>query len=137
MLEQLEAGVRSAPEYDVRALVLACPGLAEPLWNPLLRLPTGRLVSPDGFWIDSATASEVDGRDQHSADIAGPDAFDQTYAKRVWMEAAGIDVVSFTGRQPRTASQLVISRIVDAVTRNAGRGLPPGVEIVRPAPPPW
>src|SRR3954463_7690319 len=47
VLEELGDGVRSAPEGDIPQLVGADPSLPKPLYNCLLRLPSGRKVSPD------------------------------------------------------------------------------------------
>jgi len=47
VLDELRAGVRSAPEGDVRKLVRTSRVLPQPLFNCLLQFPCGRRVSPD------------------------------------------------------------------------------------------
>jgi hypothetical protein len=57
------AGCRSAPECELRTLVLRSRVLPEPQWNtPLPDLPD---ISPDGWWKEARLVLEVDSVEHH------------------------------------------------------------------------
>jgi len=51
--EHVADGIRSAPEADARLILEASEVLPTPVHNCLLRLPTGRLISPDALIVDA------------------------------------------------------------------------------------
>jgi hypothetical protein len=134
-LEPLRAGVRSLPESDFRQLVLQRRGLPEPLWNCLLVLPDGRRFSPDALFVDARLVHEVNGRDSHSAELAGEDRFEDMQRRSDGLVTAGFTVLGNTPRRLRTEPRAVIGEVADCYHQGKGRGLPPGVRIVRSGPP--
>lgn len=135
VIAQLEIGVRSAPEADFRNLIRTTRGLPEPLWNALLELPNGRLVSPDGLWIEAALVHEVNGRDAHDFDLAGEDQFEDMQRRADALVAAGFTVLSNTPRRIRQEGKQIGEELLACYQRDIGRGLPPGVRILRYGPP--
>src|SRR4051812_37900462 len=90
VLEELGAGVRSAPEGDVRALVLTSKVLPTPLYNCLLELPDGRRISPDLLIKEAALVHETNGRKPHYED---EDDFDSMQSRHDAMTVAGLTVL--------------------------------------------
>jgi hypothetical protein len=135
VIRQLHAGVRSAPEADFRDLVLRTSGLPEPLWNPLIELPDGRLISPDALWVTAGLVHEVNGRDSHSFELAGEDKFEDMQRRADALVVAGVTALSNTPRRIRREGSDIGREVVACYQRLAGRGLPPGVRIIRRGPP--
>lgn len=131
VIDELSAGMRSAPESDFRRLVLGSRILSEPLWNPLIELPDGTKISPDGLFLDAGLISEVNGRGPH----AGEDAFEDMQRRHDALVAAGFTVVHNSPRRLRAEPLAVISQLEVIYERAAGSGLPPGVRILRFGPP--
>jgi hypothetical protein len=100
-LQYLADGARSAAEADFLRLVAASPMLPRPTCNALLRLPEGQIISPDALFLDAGLVHETNGRVAHHRD----DLFDDMQARHDAMTSAGLTVL--------------------------GRGLPPGVTVVR------
>jgi very-short-patch-repair endonuclease len=89
------AGCRSAPECELRALVLRSRVLPEPQWNrPLPDLPD---ISPDGWWEEARLVLEVDSVEHHSL---GPDA-EHTQRRQARLAAAGWTVLPIGPRRIR------------------------------------
>ena len=64
-VEEARSGVRSAPEAELRQLMLRA-GFGRTLWNPVLRLPDRTFVAqPDGLIEESMTVIEVQPRQYH------------------------------------------------------------------------
>jgi hypothetical protein len=125
-LASLSTGAASAPEVDFLRLVALCPLLPTPLCNVLLRLPCGRLISPDALFVSSGVIHETNGRRVH----ARADLFEDMQQRHDVLTAAGFTVLHNSPnrllRQPREA----MSEVERCHLRNDGRGLPPGVTIV-------
>jgi hypothetical protein len=125
-LASLITGAASAPEVDFLGLVALCPILPTPVCNVLLRLPCGRLISPDALFLTSALIHETNGRRAH----ARADLFEDMQERHDVLTAAAFTVLHNSPnrliRQPRE----VMSEVVRCHLRNDGRGLPPGVTIV-------
>lgn len=69
-LEEARAGVRSAPEAELRHYALAA-NLPLIWWNPTLWTPDGDFVAmPDGVVVDSLAVIEVQSRKYHDTDLA-------------------------------------------------------------------
>jgi hypothetical protein len=130
VLAKLERGVRSLPEDDFRELVRRSRILPEPLWNCLLRLPDGELVSPDALWEDAGLVHETNGRKYHAAD----DPFEDMQRRNDSMVTADLVVLHNSPRRQSREGRAVIAELETCYLRNKGRGLPPGVEIVRRGP---
>ncbi|HEX5016843.1 MAG TPA: type IV toxin-antitoxin system AbiEi family antitoxin domain-containing protein [Actinomycetes bacterium] len=65
-LDEARAGVRSAPEAELRAHMLRAK-MPAALWNPSLLLPNGAfLAQPDGLIEESMTVLEVQSEEYHS-----------------------------------------------------------------------
>jgi hypothetical protein len=135
VIGQVHTGIRSAPEADFRNLVLRIPGLPEPLWNPLIQLPDGRRISPDALWIEAGLVHEVNGRDSHSFELAGEDKFEDMQRRADGMVVAGLTVLSNTPRRLHRERHDIGGEVLACFQRLAGRGLPPGVRVVRWGPP--
>jgi hypothetical protein len=128
-LASLSTGAASAPEVDFLGLVAMSSILPTPLCNVLLRLPRGRLISPDALFLASAVIHETNGRRPH----ARADLFEDMQQRHDVLTAAGFTVLhnppSRLLRQPRD----VLGEVERCHVRQDGRGLPPGVTIVASA----
>lgn len=130
-LEELEAGVRSAPEAEVRDLVLTSRTLPTPLYNCLLELPDGRRVSPDLLIEEAALVHETNGRKPH---FEHEDDFDDMQARHDAMTVAGLTVLHNSPRLIAREGRRVLADLEHCYLRDAGKGLPPGVRILRRGP---
>lgn len=130
VLAKLGSGIRSAPEDDFRTLVLRSRILPEPLWNSLLELPDGRLISPDALFVDAGVVHETNGRRPHAAE----DAFEDMQRRNDAMVAAGLTVLHNSPRRIAAEARAVIAELEACYRRHAGRGLPPGVSLLRRGP---
>lgn len=128
-LEAVLAGVRSVPENDARLIFQASHALPAPLYNCLLRLPAGRLISPDALIVDAGLVHETNGRRAH----ARADLFEDMQTRHDVMTAAGLTVLHNSPRRLLRSAPQVLAEMEQCYERLAGRGLPAGVEIVRPA----
>jgi hypothetical protein len=135
IIEELQAGVQSAPEGDFRQLVLSSRVLPVPLWNPLIQLPDGTKLSPDALFEDAALVHEVNGRKFHSAERAGEDAFEDMQRRSDAMVTADLTVLHNTPGRIAAEGRAVLAELETTYRREAGRGLPPGVVILRAGPP--
>lgn len=131
VLDELHAGVRSAPEGDVRALVATSTVLPTPLYNCLLGLPNGRKISPDLLLEEAALVHETNGRKPHFAD---EDLFDSMQERHDTMTVAGLTVLHNSPRLVRTQGPRILADLEGCYLRDKGKGLPPGVVILRRSP---
>jgi hypothetical protein len=131
VLEELHAGVRSAPEGDVRSLVATSAVLPTPLYNCLLRLPDGRKISPDLLLEEAALVHETNGRAAHFDE---EDAFDSMQERHDAMTVVGLTVLHNSPRLIRTDGPRVLAELEACYQRDEGKGLPPGVVILRRTP---
>lgn len=122
-------GARSAPEIDFVRLCRRSKELPEPLLNPLLELPDGRRVSPDALFPGSPLVHETNGRAFH----ADEDSFESLQERHDSMTAAGLTVLHNAPRRIRREDEMVLAEVLTCYRRLAGRGLPPGVRLVRPS----
>jgi hypothetical protein len=127
LLDELQEGVRSAPEAEVRELFATSRILPTPLFNCLLELPTGRRISPDALIEDAGLVHETNGRDVH----VDQDPFESMQERHDAMTAAGLTVLHNSPRMLRRNRQRVLQQVEACYLRLAGRGLPPGVRILR------
>jgi hypothetical protein len=128
VLEQLCAGIRSPGEADARELMASSQLLPEAKWNVWLRLPDGGpLVCADALIEEAGMVVEVNGRTYHAWGLA----FEETEARQLRVEAAGLTVAPLTPRRIDVAGPESLRHLEAIYLRLAGRGMPPGVEIVR------
>lgn len=128
-LDAVRGGTRSAPEAAFRQLAEASTILPPLHYNPLLRLPDGRMVSPDALDLDAGLVHEVNGRQHH----ARADLFEDMQQRHDAMTAAGLIVMHNSGRRVFRDGLTVIREFEQCHLLYAGRGLPGGVEMVRAA----
>jgi hypothetical protein len=120
-------GARSAPELEFLDLCEQHSELPRPLVNPLLELVCGRRVSPDALFLDSGVVHETNGRGPH----ADEDQFDGLQSRHDVMTASGLIVLHNSPRQLRHEQTRIMDEVVRTHQRFAGRGLPPGVTVLR------
>lgn len=125
-LDAVIGGSRSAPEAEVRSLMLSAPALLSVVFNRLLRLPTGRIVSPDALLTDSGVVHETNGRKWHAAE----DRFDSMQERHDAMTECGLIVLHNSPRRIMAEPAAVLGQIERTHALYAGRGLPPGVELL-------
>jgi hypothetical protein len=112
VLSEVAAGIRSAPEAELRDL-LRRSGLPVPLYNPDLFLNGAFLARPDAWWPQAGVAVEVDSKEWHLS----PGDWQRTLRRHRKMTAAGIFVVHVTPGQLRTEPLQVIADIAAALER--------------------
>lgn len=119
-IEEVTAGIRSAPEGDLRrGFVLR--GLTEPLWNPELYLPNGQfLCRPDAYFAASGVAVEVDSREYHLS----PEDWEYTMRRHARMTAAGLIVLHYPPSRIRVDIAGVVDEILRTVKQSTGRRVP-------------
>ena len=128
VLEQLCAGIRSPAEADARELMGGSVVLPEARWNAWLRLPDGGpLVCADALFEDAGMIVEINGRTYHAWGLA----FEETEARQLRVEAAGLTVAPLTPRRMTIARAESLRHLEAIYRRLAGRGMPPGVQIVQ------
>ncbi|HEX3906391.1 MAG TPA: hypothetical protein VHW92_00505 [Mycobacteriales bacterium] len=125
-LASLGTGAASVPEVDFLTLVAISPILPPPLCNVLLRLPCGRLISPDALFLTSGLVHETNGRQAH----ARADLFEDMQERHDAMTAAGLTVLHNSPRRLLTAPREVLGEVERCHSRLDGRGLPEGITIV-------
>jgi hypothetical protein len=128
VLEELHGGIRSAPEGDVRQLVASSTVLPTPLYNCLLGLPDGRKISPDLLLEDAALVHETNGRKPHFEE---EDAFDSMQERHDVMTTFGLTVLHNSPRLINREGPRVLQQLETCYLRDVGKGLPPGVVILR------
>lgn len=126
-LEHVLGGARSEPEAAFRSLAQASPVLPPLLYNPLLQLPGGRLISPDALDVDAGVVHETNGRSAHGR----ADQFIDMQVRHDVMTAAGLIVLHNPPRRIAAAGRAVIREFEQCHLRYAGRGLPEGIVILR------
>jgi hypothetical protein len=126
-IDDVLMGGRSAPECEFLDLCRARPDLPMPLANSLLQLPDGRKVSPDALFLDAGLVHETNGRGPH----ADEDPFDDMQARSDAMTTAGLVVLHNSPRQLRREAGRIMAEVITCHRRDAGRGLPPGVTLIR------
>ncbi len=126
----ITVGARSAPEIDYLEICAESRVLPRPLVNPLLRLPGGRRVSPDALFEGAGLVHETNGRAPH----ADEDPFEDMQARHDAMTTAGLTVLHDSPRQLWRERQRVRAQSEQCYQRLAGRGLPPGVSMLRRGP---
>jgi len=112
VLAEVAAGIRSAPEAELRALIMSS-GLPEPLYNPDLYFNGKFLARPDAWWPHAAVAVEVDSKEWHLL----PGDWQRTMRRHRRMTAAGIYVVHLTPDELRAEPLQIVEDIAAALDR--------------------
>jgi len=110
VLAEVAAGVRSAPESELRDLIITS-SLPVPLFNPRLFSDGKFLASPDAWWPEASVAAEVDSREWHLL----PEDWERTMSRHRRMSAAGICVIHLSPKQLRSGPTTVVADIADAL----------------------
>ena len=113
VLADVAAGIRSAPEGDLRDLIILS-GLPCPLFNPRLYLDGTFLACPDAWWPAAGVAVEVDSKAWH---FSSEEDWHQTTRRHARMTAAGILVIHLTPRQLRDEPARITADIAAALSR--------------------
>lgn len=124
VITEVAAGIRSAPEGDLRSLI-AESGLPQPLYNPELFWHGQFLARPDAWWPEHGVAVEVESKQWHLL----PADWEHTMARQRRMTGAGIYVLQLSPGQLRREPGVVLADIAAAL--KAGRPVP-GI-VTRPA----
>jgi hypothetical protein len=126
-LEQISAGVRSAPEGLFQQLARTSLVLPQLRYNCLLRLPCGRHISPDALALDAGLVHETNGRTAHARD----DLFEDMQARHDVMTASGLIVMHNSPARLSRRGREALQEFERCYLRYKGRGLPDGVVLVR------
>jgi very-short-patch-repair endonuclease len=102
------AGCWSAPECELRDLLVRSRVLPSARWNVTLRDPAGRFLAVvDGRFDDVGLAVEVDSREHH---LWGT-SFEETLARHNRLEAAGIAVLHVSPQRLRREPMAVLREV--------------------------
>lgn len=115
-LADVAAGCLSAPECELRDLIVGCDELPEPRWN--LPLPGYPGIVPDGCWPDARLVLEVDSIEWHRFGTAP----ERTEQRRALLASLGWTVYPVSPRRLRAEPLVVLAEIVAAyraATRDA------------------
>jgi hypothetical protein len=126
-LAALGTGAQSPPEVDFLRLAAASLVLPAPACNALLRLPNGRVISPDALFSEAGLIHETNGRIGH----ARADLFDDMQERHDALTAAGFTVLHNTPRRLALHGREVIAEVERCYSRLNGRGLPPDITVLR------
>lgn len=110
VLAEVAEGVRSAPEAELRILILKAR-LPLPMFNPLLYLPDGTFIAqPDAWWPEAGVAIEVDSKRWHfeAAD------WEHTMDRHTDLGQFGIVTLHFTPHKIREEPAFVMQRMTNA-----------------------
>ena len=128
MLGALGTGVLAVSENDFRILAQTSRILPSAEYNVLLRLPSGRVISPDALYRSAGLVHETNGRKSHAAE----DRFESMQERHDVMTASGLTVLHNSPRQVRREGSRVLGELEQCFCRLDGQGLPPGVEVIDP-----
>ena len=110
VLAEADTGVRSAPEGDLRDLIVRAR-LPLPLFNPRLFLSNGAyLACPDAWWPDAGVAIEVDSRRWHLR----PEDWERTMDRHARLGQHSIVTLHFSPNRLRTDPGFVITAMRNA-----------------------
>lgn len=105
VLADLEAGCRSAPECELRDLVMSSRVLPEARWNQVL--PGTRGIYPDACWAEARLVVEVDSRAFHGFG----DSPERTERRRARYAELGWTVLPVSPRRLRQEPERVLAEI--------------------------
>lgn len=106
-MRDITAGCRSAPECELRDLVLRSRVLPEPLWNVALPGVVGTQLVPDACWPEARLVVEIDSVEWHRFG----DAPERTERRRARLAALGWRVVPVSPRRLREEPLAVLREL--------------------------
>lgn len=110
VLAEVAEGVRSAPEADLRLLIIKAR-LPLPMFNPRLYLPDGTFIAqPDAWWPEAGMAIEVDSKRWHF-DAAD---WEHTMDRHSDLGQYSIVTLHFTPHRLRTDPATVMKKMANA-----------------------
>ena len=115
-LAEVEVGVRSVPEGDLRAL-LKRARVPMPVFNARLYAGKTLIAVADAWWPDAGVVAEVDSREYHYS----AEDWQGTMQRHDRLVAHGVLLLHFTPRQIRTAPGEVVAQIRAALAAGRGR----------------
>jgi hypothetical protein len=116
-LNDAGAGIRSAPEGDLKRLIDRSK-LERPMYNPMLyTLDDVFLGCPDAWWERAGVAGEVDSLQYH----LNARSYEKTVAKHTRMTAARIQVLHWLPKTIRNDGKSVISDLSEAIADGNSR----------------
>jgi hypothetical protein len=115
-LEEAGAGVRSAPEGDLRGL-LKRERMELPVFNARLYDGTTLVAVADAWWEEAGVVAEVDSREYHYS----AEDWQRTMRRHDRLVAHGVLLLHFTPRQIRTAPDEVVAQIRAALASGQQR----------------
>jgi hypothetical protein len=119
-LQEARAGVRSAPEAELRQHMLRA-GFDGVLWNPVLRLPNGTFIAqPDGLIMASMTVIEVQSQQYHGTG----ERFVSTLNRATDFGTLGLIVVHVVPSEMRRDPQGTLAKIAAAHRQGLTRPRP-------------
>ena len=116
-LAEVEAGIRSVPEGDLRGL-LKRARVPMPVFNARLYAGKTLIGVADTWWPDAGVVGEVDSREYHYS----AEDWQGTMRRHDRLVAHGVLLLHFTPRQIRGQPEEVVAQIRAALA--AGRGRP-------------
>ncbi|HEY6499222.1 MAG TPA: type IV toxin-antitoxin system AbiEi family antitoxin domain-containing protein [Streptosporangiaceae bacterium] len=117
-LAEVEAGVRSVPEGDLRGLLRRAK-VPEPQFNARLYVGRELVAVADAWWEEAGVVAEVDSRAYHYS----VEDWQRTMRRHDRLVAQGVLLLHFTPAQIRTAPEEVVGQVRAALA--AGRGRAP------------
>jgi hypothetical protein len=117
VIAEVADGVRSAPEAELRELIIGA-GLPAPLFNPRLYRPNGLFIAcPDAWWPEAGLAIEVDSRQWH----ASPADWERTMSRHSDLGQYGIVTLHVTPHQLRADPGSFLRRAANAYRAGTAR----------------
>ena len=116
-LQDIAAGCRSAPECELRDLVLSSRLLPEPRWNQPLPGHGRGVPTPDACWPEARLVVEVDSVEWHRLG----DAPEKTERRRARYAALGWRVLPVSPRRLREQPMAVLCEIEAATVPGSAR----------------
>lgn len=115
-LAEVEAGIRSVPEGDLRTL-LRRARVPMPVFNARLYVGGKLIAVADAWWADAGVAAEVDSREYHYS----AEDWQGTMQRHDRLVAHGVLLLHFTPKQIRAQPEEVVAQIRAALAAGRGR----------------
>ena len=115
-LAEVEVGVRSVPEGDLRAL-LKRARVPMPVFNARLYAGKTLIAVADAWWPDAGVVAEVDSREYHYS----AEDWQRTMRRHDRLVGYGVLLLHFTPQQIRTAPDEVTAQVRAALAAGGGR----------------
>jgi hypothetical protein len=117
VLAEVEDGIRSAVEGDLRTLI-KLHRLPDPMYNPRLYVGDNFIAEPDTWWPEAGVAGEMDSREWHLS----PKDWERTLGRDARMSAHGIIVMHISPRRLKAEPRTVAAQIRSAIEAGSLRG---------------